>query len=79
MNPAEEDLSQALDGEVGLVSPKDFRCPTPFEFASGQSIPEFTLRYETYGQLNDKGTNAILVAHALTGDCLLYTSDAADE
>ncbi|MDG2254935.1 MAG: homoserine O-acetyltransferase [Opitutaceae bacterium] len=68
MNPAEEDLSQALDGEVGLVSPKDFRCPTPFEFASGQSIPEFTLRYETYGQLNDKGTNAILVAHALTGD-----------
>ncbi len=68
MNPAEEDLAQALDGEVGLVTPKDFRCPDPFQFESGRSIPEFTLRYETYGQLNAERSNVILVAHALTGD-----------
>lgn len=68
MNPAKEDLAQAVDGEVGLVSPKDFHYSKPFEFESGQSIPEFTLRYETYGQLNAARSNVILIAHALTGD-----------
>ncbi len=68
MNPAEEDIALSQDGEIGLVSPQDFHCPAPFEFESGQSIPEFTLRYETYGELNAQKDNAILVAHALTGD-----------
>tara|TARA_B100000900_G_scaffold257570_1_gene219512 strand:+ start:2966 stop:4108 length:1143 start_codon:yes stop_codon:yes gene_type:complete len=68
MNPAEEDIANSYDGEIGLVSPKDFRCDTSFEFESGQSIPEFTLRYETYGQLNSDRNNVVLVAHALTGD-----------
>ena len=68
MNPAEEDIAHSYDGEIGLVSPKDFRCDTSFEFESGQSIPEFTLRYETYGQLNSDRNNVVLVAHALTGD-----------
>lgn len=68
MNHAEEDLTHAVDGEVGLVSTKDFRCGDPFEFESGQSIPEFTLRYETYGELNNRKDNVVLIAHALTGD-----------
>ena len=68
MNPAEEDIAPSYDGEIGLVSPQDFRCDTSFEFESGQSIPEFTLRYETYGQLNSDRNNVVLVAHALTGD-----------
>lgn len=68
MNPAEEDIAHRYDGEIGLVSPQDFRCDTSFEFESGQSIPEFTLRYETYGQLNSDRNNVVLVSHALTGD-----------
>jgi len=55
-------------GEVGLVSPRDFVCSQPFTFASGQVIPGFTLRYETYGQLNATRDNAVLVCHALSGD-----------
>ena len=34
----------------------------------GQTISNFPLAYETYGKLNDKKDNAILVFHALTGD-----------
>ncbi len=68
MNPAEEDNAQSYRGEIGLVSPKDFRCDTSFKFENGQSIPEFTLRYETYGELNSDRNNVVLVAHALTGD-----------
>ena len=34
----------------------------------GQTISDFPIAYETYGKLNSKKSNAILVFHALTGD-----------
>ena len=34
----------------------------------GKIISNFPLAYETYGKLNEKRDNAILVFHALTGD-----------
>ena len=55
-------------GEVGLVAPRDFAYTKPFTFKSGQVIPGFTLRYETYGTLNATRDNAILICHALSGD-----------
>lgn len=39
----------------------------PFEFASGDKLPGITVAYETYGTLNEKGSNAILLFHALSG------------
>lgn len=68
MNAAENDLEHDVSGEVGLVTSLDFHCPEPFQFENGQSIPEFTLRYETYGRLNPAKNNVIVIAHALTGD-----------
>jgi homoserine O-acetyltransferase len=55
-------------GDVGLVQPRDFVHAQPFVFKSGQVIPGFTLRYETYGTLNATRDNAIVVCHALSGD-----------
>src|SRR3954471_10730556 len=55
-------------GEIGLVTPHDFFYTRPFTFKSGQVIPGFTLRYETYGALNATRDNAILICHALSGD-----------
>ena len=40
----------------------------PLKLDCGQTISDFPLAYETYGKLNDKKDNAILVFHALTGD-----------
>ena len=34
----------------------------------GQEISNFPIAYETYGKLNDKKDNGILIFHALTGD-----------
>jgi homoserine O-acetyltransferase len=57
-----------VPGEVGLVQWQDFVSDEVFGFASGKSLPGFTLRYETYGQLSAKRDNAILICHALSGD-----------
>ena len=40
----------------------------PLKLDCGQIINNFPLAYETYGYLNKKKDNAILVCHALTGD-----------
>ena len=40
----------------------------PLKLDCGQTINNYPLAYETYGQLNEKKNNAILVFHALTGD-----------
>ncbi|MEO6004257.1 MAG: homoserine O-acetyltransferase [Opitutus sp.] len=55
-------------GEVGIVASHDFVYAKPFTFKSGQTLPGFTLRYETYGTLNATRDNAILICHALSGD-----------
>ena len=39
----------------------------PFVFDSGDALPEITLAYEIYGELNEARDNAILLFHALTG------------
>ena len=70
MNAAEEDLSivPPETGEVGLVEPHDFVHAQPFTFESGQVLPGFTLRYETYGRLNAARDNTVVICHALSGD-----------
>ena len=69
MNDAEEISSGPVAaGEVGLVEARDFVHTQPFTFESGQTLPGFTLRYETYGRLNAARDNTVLVCHALSGD-----------
>lgn len=40
----------------------------PMEFERGGSLPSVAIAYETWGELNAAGDNAVLVLHALTGD-----------
>jgi homoserine O-acetyltransferase len=70
MNDA-EDISHSPrtePGEVGLVEPRDFHHKGLFSFENGQTLPGFTLRYETYGRLNAARDNTIIILHALSGD-----------
>ena len=52
---------------VGLVSPSRARFETAFQLANGSVLAEHELVYETYGELNAAGDNAVLVCHALSG------------
>jgi len=47
---------------------KSLLIEKPLKLDCGQTINNFPLAYETYGSLNKKKDNAILVFHALTGD-----------
>src|SRR5580698_10621564 len=66
-------------GDVGIVQAQDFVSREPFTFDNGAEIPEFTLRYETYGKLNAARSNAIFICHALSGDHHCAGRHAADD
>ncbi|MDH4556353.1 homoserine O-acetyltransferase [Pseudomonas sp. BN417] len=52
---------------VGLVSPKVQRFSEPLALACGRSLTDYELVYETYGELNEARSNAVLICHALSG------------
>ena len=52
---------------VGLVSPRVQRFSEPLALACGRSLADYELVYETYGELNEARSNAVLICHALSG------------
>lgn len=68
VQPVPASSPRAAPGDVGLVAAHDFLHAQPFTFQSGQVIPGFKLRYETYGELNATRDNVVLICHALSGD-----------
>jgi homoserine O-acetyltransferase len=52
-------------GSVGVVAPQSMRFEQPLRLTSGATIADYTLMYETYGELNAARSNAVLICHAL--------------
>ena len=52
-------------GSVGVVKPQTQHFAQPLPLASGASIADYMLMYETYGELNAERSNAVLICHAL--------------
>lgn len=49
----------------------------PLHLESGEKLNNFVLAYKTYGKLNSKKNNAILVCHALSGDQYVASQNPA--
>ena len=52
---------------VGIVTPRVAHFDQPLMLACGRELAGYQLVYETYGELNEQRSNAILVCHALSG------------
>lgn len=58
-----------MKGEsVGLVETEKYTYSDKIKLDSGKKFGPIDIAYETYGELNEKKSNAILVCHALSGD-----------
>ncbi len=55
------------EDSVGLVSPRVAHFTAPLALACGRQLDQFELVYETYGNLNEARSNAVLICHALSG------------
>lgn len=60
-------MNEFNSNSVGSVETRFVTLPEPFTPQKGGAIPEVTLAYEQYGEINEAADNVILVFHALTG------------
>ena len=56
------------EDSVGLVTPLAMTFQEPLALECGAVLKEYTLSYETYGELNASASNAILICHALSSN-----------
>jgi len=69
--PSKNPLDPQTVHSAGMVQTKYFHFALPpdeLTLESGEKLGPITAAYETYGTLNDQGTNAVLILHALSGD-----------
>jgi len=59
-------MPQLVQNTFISAPPKDLVLEQGFRFTHGDTIAPFTIRYETFGELNANRSNAILVCHALS-------------
>ena len=64
---------------VGIVAEQSLTFESGIKLDSGRILAPITLTYESYGTLNSARDNAIMVAHAWTGDAHLAGKRSEDD
>lgn len=64
VNPATVHPTESADGELRWFE------TGPINLELGGNLPHVTVAYRTWGQLNERRDNAVIVLHALTGDSM---------
>ncbi len=77
-----EEAARPERSGVGLVETQQaelFTAENPLHLDSGATLGPVTLAYETYGELDERHSNAVLICHALSGDAHVAGYHAGDE
>ena len=73
--PSSDDLRIATP----LRHARLWTSPEPLELENGGRLPELNVCYETWGELDERGENAVLVCHAISGDSHVARHDEGDD
>ncbi len=68
MNEVDQHLRAKTAASVGVVVPQTAHFDEPIMLACGRELSDYDLVYETYGELNEMKSNAVLICHALSGN-----------
>src|SRR6266851_1551593 len=77
--PRQSPMAQLLQNTFIAAPPRELVLREGFKFVHGQTIAPFTIRYETFGELNADKSNAILVCHALSASAHAAGKYAAND
>lgn len=75
-------MNEHQKNSVGIVETKVERIVTaedPLKLQCGKTLGPIDVAYETYGQLDEKGENAILICHALSGNAHAAGYNSAED
>lgn len=56
------------EDSVGIITPEIIEFNEPLQLQCGRTLDKYHLIIETYGELNEDRSNAILICHALSGN-----------
>ncbi len=75
-------MAEIRENSVGIVKTETIRVveqDKPLELESGKRLGPIDVAYETYGELNDTGDNAVLICHALSGNAHVAGVNSPDD
>jgi len=75
-------MTVVVENSVGFVQTKVIRvveAQQPLKLECGKRLAPIDVAYETYGELNEAGDNAVLICHALSGDAHVAGFNNSDD
>jgi len=75
-------MAEIERNSVGIVKTQTIRlveADQPLQLDCGKTFAPIDVAYETYGELNEAGDNAILICHALSGDAHVAGYNSPDD